>query len=198
MVDFFRALPLLESFEFSYLGNVVTYGKFDIEPSRTHRLRCVALPKLRSFMVDACFPTAFRMFSYLDIQPKAKLHLLAPPYDTLFMPQFTEAEMRMLFTLGMDSLRAHFAGYVDQEGRFESLELYGNKIASPDKFCLDLPDLSTSQIRDAAAATYLSTPFFADVTTLRISDEVVGFTLQDISRCKKVERLCLTGKFGVP
>ncbi|KZV67854.1 hypothetical protein PENSPDRAFT_653681 [Peniophora sp. CONT] len=194
MIEFFRSVPLLESFIFSYPRNPTKHN-FSTESSQRHPLRCVPLPKLQHFAVDASFEATIRMFSYLAFSPNAMLRLMLSDNEPMNESEYNEADLEDLITRGAASVREHYAQCIRDERYHESVEIDYNRVTGP-SFCLMIPSAlcdGIPRLRAAAAAMYLSIPVFSNATTLIIRGPTDGFITRDLLCCEKVERMCLQG-----
>ncbi|VDC02718.1 unnamed protein product [Peniophora sp. CBMAI 1063] len=191
MIQFFRLVPQLESFEFVYPGND-DHG-FSTQPSRTHSLRCVSLPDLDEFNVEASFDAGLIMFSYIAFSPDAHLTLI-PSDGESPLDRYTEDELGSLIARASTAVRAHFAKDIEEDICYPSVVIGSARISAM-RLLLGIPFYLNDfpQLRAAAGAMYATIPVFANTSSLTLEGNMEGFTMRDLLCFKHVERLRLKG-----
>ncbi|KZV67855.1 hypothetical protein PENSPDRAFT_653682 [Peniophora sp. CONT] len=192
MIQFFQHIPLLESFTFNYPSND-EHG-FRTEPSQTHPLRCVSLPRLNYFNVEASFDAGLRIFSYIAFSPDATVIFRPSDCESSTRSRYTDAELENLMTSAGSAVRAHFQEDIEQEICYESVDISHATISGLGCH-LGIPGglRDVPHLRAAAAAMYLTIPVFANTTRLTLNEDMECIVMSDLACCKNIKRLHLHG-----
>ncbi|VDC02714.1 unnamed protein product [Peniophora sp. CBMAI 1063] len=192
MIEFFKLVPQLESFRFVYPSDH-NHG-FSTQPSRIHPLRCVSLPNLDDFNVEASLDAGLAMFSYMAFPQEAHLALTPSDCESSSLDRYTEDELGILLARASSAVRAHFAERIEEDVSFKSVTLHISHISAA-RLHLGIPCglRGAPQVRAAAASAYTTIPIIADARYLAIDGEMSVFNMRDLACFKHVEHLHVEG-----